>query len=132
MSEDKKVVRGEFICVVCPNGCPIDAEFTRGSDGASELLSFSGNGCPKGEAWIRQEIESPMRTIATSVPVRGGDMLLASVRTSAPIPLDKVDAVMEAARSAVLDAPVSIGQVVVRAPAGLDTDIIATRNVAAV
>lgn len=127
---DVKHVHGEFICVVCPNGCPIDAEFSKTTDGKSELISFSGNACPKGETWIKQEIESPMRTIATSVPVDGGDLLLASVRTNRPIPLDKVTAVMDEARRVRLTAPVHIGQVIISAPAGVDADIIATRNIA--
>lgn len=127
---DVRKMHGEFICVVCPNGCPIDAEFARMPDGRSELISSSGSACPKGEAWIKQEIESPMRTIATSVPVDGGDLLLASVRTNRPIPLDKVSAVMEETRRVRLAAPVRIGQVVISSPAGVDADIIATRNVA--
>jgi CxxC motif-containing protein len=70
-----------------------------------------------------------MRTIATSVPVEGGDCILASVRTARPIPLDKVRAVMDMLRDMTLEAPVRIGQVVANGPAGTDTEIVATRNV---
>lgn len=128
MSVAKKI-HGEFVCVVCPNGCTIDAEFERSDDGSSRLISFTGAKCPRGEAWIRQEIESPMRTIATSVMVEGGDYILASVRTNRPIPLDRVPAVMDAVRGITLSAPVEIGQVVLTNPADTYTDIIATRNV---
>ena len=130
MNNAEQHVRGEFICVVCPNGCAIDAEFVKGPP--PRLIAFSGAACKRGEAWILQEIEQPMRTIASNVLVRGGDCINASVRTSKPIPLDAVPAVMEAVRGVVLTAPVHIGQVVVAAPAGTDTDIIATRNVAAI
>lgn len=122
-------LQGEFICVVCPNGCALDVTFEKSGDGPSRVVSFTGAKCPRGEAWIKQEIESPMRTIATSVPVRNGDDLLASVRTNRPIPLAKVPAVMEAVRGVTLEAPVKIGQIVAANPAGADTEIIATRNV---
>lgn len=124
------VLRNEFVCVVCPNGCTIDAEFEPGTrETPPRLISFEGAKCARGEAWIRQEIESPMRTIATNVLVRGGDCINASVRTSRPIPLHAVLDVMAALRDVVLDAPVAIGRVVLKNPAGTDTDIIATRNV---
>ncbi len=61
--------------------------------------------------------------------VGGGDALLASVRTNQPIPLDKVQAVVEAIHKITLEAPVEIGQIVAANPAGTDTEIVATRNV---
>lgn len=123
-------ISGEFLCVLCPNGCSIDASFYKGPPPV--LVSFEGAKCKKGEDWIRQEIEEPMRTVPTSVLVNHGDYICASVRTSKPIPLDKVHAVMDALRGISLEAPVRIGQVVASNPAGTDTDIIATRNVARV
>ena len=123
----EQLVRGEFICVVCPNGCAIDAEFVKGLP--PRLVSASGAECKRGKAWIEQEIEQPMRAIASNVPVVGGDCINASVRTNRPIPLDKIQDVMAAIRSQTLVAPVSIGHVVIANPAGADTDIIVTRNV---
>ena len=126
-------LRNEFVCVVCPNGCTIDAEFEPAgpsSAGAPKLIAFQGARCARGEAWIKQEIESPMRTIATSVLVKGGDYISTSVRTERPIPLAAVPEVMASLRGVVLDAPVKIGQVVLTNPAGTETDIIATRDVA--
>jgi CxxC motif-containing protein len=124
-----ETITGEFICVVCPNGCALDAVFEKVADGPSRLVSFTGAKCPRGEAWIKQEIESPMRTIATSVMVTGGEDLLASVRTNRPIPLGKIPAVMTVLRGITLEAPVKIGQIVAENPARTDTEIIATRNV---
>lgn len=125
-----KTIRGEFLCVVCPNGCFIEAEYAEGHP--ATLLSLAGNRCARGKEWVRQEIGNPMRTIATSVPVRGGDFLLASVRTKTPIPLEKVEAVMKELRQLTLDAPLRIGQTALKNPAGTDTEIIVTREVEAV
>ena len=119
---------GEFTCVVCPSGCFIEAEFTEHHP--PKLKSFSGARCEKGETWIKQEIENPMRTFATSLSVRGGDFESVSLRTSRAIPREKIFEVMAAIRVlGTLDAPLDIGQVVLKSPAGMDTEIIATRKV---
>lgn len=119
-------MKGEFICVVCPNGCTIDAEF---SAKPPSLISAEGYACDRGLSWIRQEIENPMRTIASSVLVRNGNFLAASVRTRTPIPLEKVRDVMEEIRGHRIDAPVRIGEVLIPDVAGTGVDIIATRDV---
>lgn len=118
---------GEFLCVLCPNGCSIDAEFTE--DKPPKLISFTGAKCMRGRTWIRQEIEHPLRTISTSVPVQNGDMICASVRTDKPIPLEKVMEVMAEIRHLCPQAPVAIGEVLLDCPAGTDAKIVVTRNV---
>ena len=117
----------EFTCVVCPNGCPIVADVD--DDETPVVTRLQGKACKRGEAWARQEVENLLRTIASNVPVRGGDFSLASVRTNRPIPLAKIPKVMEAIRAVSLDAPVRIGDVVIRSPAGCDAEIVATRDV---
>ena len=120
---------GEFICIVCPNGCFIETEYEACDSGAQKLLSIKGNGCPRGETWVIQDLENPMRTISTSVSVKNGDFLLASVRTTTPIPLAKVRAVVAELRGKRLSAPLHIGDVIAEKPAGADTEIIVTREV---
>jgi CxxC motif-containing protein len=127
MNAGAEIISGEFVCVVCPNGCAIDAKFVKGPPPV--LISSLGEGCPRGNMWIRREIESPRRTVTTSVPVKGGDYICASVRTEDPVPLERVWDVIEALRDVELDAPVSIGQIVMTGPAGVSTTVIATRNV---
>lgn len=117
----------ELICVVCPNGCQLSVEI--GDDSAPTVTSVSGHACPRGDTWARQEVENPLRTIASSIVVRGGSMPLASVRTDGPIPLSKIAPVMEVIRKVSVDAPVRIGDVVLDGPADTDCRIIVTRNV---
>ncbi|MDR1885551.1 MAG: DUF1667 domain-containing protein [Synergistaceae bacterium] len=124
------IVRGEFICVVCPRGCAIDAEFERSP--RPRLISSVGHGCFRGEMWVEREIEFPMRTIATSVSVWGGDCLCASVRTCSPVPLEDVRFVMGELRGVSLDAPVLMGDEVmtIQTPRGdAPVTVIATRSV---
>ena len=117
----------EFTCVICPAGCFIEAELS--GDTPAKLKSLSGNRCEKGETWVRQEIENPMRTVSGSVTVYNGDFICASVRTKNPIPLAKIPGVMSEIRKLRLEAPLSIGDVLLVNPAGANTEIIVTRAV---
>lgn len=113
-----------YTCILCPSGCDMELELN-----GKEILSLKGNRCPKGAEYARQEITNPMRNIATSVSVEGGDYLLASVRLSGPIPKDRIFDVMEEIRDVRLKAPVHIGQPVISNVLGLGRDVVATREV---
>jgi len=123
----------ELTCVRCPNGCTIIVELDENGKilvDAEGNLAIEGSVCKLGDEWTKQEVENPMRTIASSIPVEDGDWLMVSVRTSRPIPLGKIFDVMEEIRKKTLIAPVTLGDVIIANPAGTDTDIIATRDVA--
>ena len=78
-----------FTCIICPNGCEITAEYE-----GDTVYAVQGAACPKGDAYVRQELTDPQRNIATSVLVEGGELPLASVRLSHPIPKKEIFRVM--------------------------------------
>ncbi|OGR24908.1 MAG: molybdopterin oxidoreductase [Desulfobacterales bacterium RIFOXYA12_FULL_46_15] len=121
-------MKKNLVCIVCPNGC--DAEVMMEDGQEIKILSIDGCTCDKGKEWVVQELTSPMRTIASGIPVEHGDFKLVSVRTDAPIPLGKIFEVMTVIRHKKLKAPVAIGDILVPNPAGTACNIIATRNVA--
>ena len=43
-----------FTCIVCPNGCEIEAEYKGG-----RVLAIAGNLCPKGVTYVTQELVDP-------------------------------------------------------------------------
>ena len=114
-----------FTCIVCPNGCEIDAEYE-----GSRVISVTGNLCPKGKTYVTQELVDPRRTIATSMRVDGGELPLASVRLTSPIPKDRIFDVMAEINRHSLTAPVAIGDVALSNILGLGSDVIVTKNVA--
>ena len=113
-----------FTCIVCPNGCDIEAEYE-----GTEVLSVTGNLCPKGKTYVVQELVDPRRTIASSVRVTGGTLPLASVRLTQPIPKDRIFDVMRVINEVTLTAPTHIGEVVIKNILGLDSDVIMTKNI---
>jgi CxxC motif-containing protein len=78
-----------------------------------EIVSVSGASCPKGDAYVRQEITYPRRTIASSVLVRGGTLPLVSVRLDRPVPKNRLFDVMKEIRKTELNAPVKSGTCVI-------------------
>ncbi len=120
-------MKKQYTCIICPNGCEIEAEMENG-----KICSITGHVCPRGEEYVRQELTAPRRTIASSVLVRGGVLPLASVRLTAPIPKDMIFPVMEEIRKIVLTAPVKAGTIALHHVCGLDSDVLITKNVAAV
>ena len=113
-----------FTCIVCPNGCEIEAEYE-----GTQVLSVTGNLCPKGKSYVTQELVDPRRTIATSVRVLNGTLPLASVRLTSPVPKDRIFDVMTEINRQTISAPVSIGDVVIRDILGLGSDVIVTKNI---
>lgn len=111
-------------CIICPNGCELEIAYE-----GDQILSVTGNKCPKGAEYAEQEIKNPMRTIASSVNLEGGFMPLVSVRVNGPIPKAKIMDVMEVIRKTTVTAPVKIGDVVIADVLGLGVDVVATRNV---
>ena len=107
-----------FTCIICPNGCEITAEYE-----GDTVYAVRGATCPKGDAYVRQELTDPQRNIATSVLVEGGEL---------PLAISKKDIfrVMEVINTVRLQAPTAVGQVALADVCGLGADVIVTKNVA--
>ncbi len=116
-----------FTCIMCPRGCELSVEYQE--DKTKDHIKVSGNFCPKGKDYAVQELIDPKRNIASSVLVEGGELPLASVRLTNPIPKDRIFPVMEEIRKVKVQAPVKIGQVVISDVLGLGSDVIITKDV---
>ncbi len=114
----------KYTCIICPNGCEIEAEIENG-----EILAVKGATCPKGEAYVRQEVTAPQRNIATSILVKNGELPLASVRLTKAIPRERIFDAMQVIRTVAVEAPVQAGTVVVEKILGYDSDVIVTKSV---
>ncbi len=109
-------MKKQFTCIVCPNGCEIEAEVENG-----QVISVTGHTCPRGEQYVRQEL--------TAVLVKGGELPVTSVRLTKAVPKDMIFPVMDEIRKVVLTAPVKAGTIVLHNVCGLDSDVMVTKNV---
>ena len=117
-------MKRNLICISCPIGCPIEVEL----NDAGEVVNVTGNTCPRGAAYARTEVTHPVRSLTSSVKVVGGVHPVVPVKTSAPIPKEKMFDCMQVINGVTLQAPVAIGDVVVKDICGLGVDIVATNN----
>jgi CxxC motif-containing protein len=113
----------ELTCIVCPNGCHLRVEEKDGE------LRVSGNRCPRGEAFGKQEVTRPMRTLCTTVRTAFAEVPVLPVRLSGEIPKDRMMDVMEAVRHVEVKTRLGSGDVVVKNVLGLGVDVIATSNI---
>lgn len=114
----------EFPCIACPLGCVLRVEHREGT-----ALQVRGFRCARGEAYAHEELFSPRRILTTSVKVEGGDYPVVSVRTDRPIPKELMRAMVEELRKFVVQAPVSLGQVLWADALGTGANVVATRAV---
>lgn len=116
-------MKKEMICVNCPVGCHLVVEVEDGN-----VLSVTGNRCPKGEAYGRQECIQPMRYLTTTVRIHGAIHRVLPVISEKEIPLEVMQSAMEEVRKIEVEAPVHEGDVVLDNLAGTGVKLIASRS----
>ena len=111
-------------CINCPVGCRMQVILSE----SGEFVSVSGNTCPRGSAYAKQECTLPERMITAVIPVAGSRTPL-SVKTSLPVPKSMIPQIMEAVSSVSVSAPVRLGDVIISNVLQTGSDIVATRNI---
>lgn len=119
MAVEKKILN----CITCPIGCEITAELTDGV-----ITSITGNSCPRGEKYTKEELTAPRRMLTSTVQVEGGKMPLLPVVSAQTLPKEKIIACAKALRSVKVEAPIKEGAVVCENILGLGVNIIASRD----
>lgn len=111
-----------MVCLRCPIGCRLTVVSISGA-----VLSVTGNQCPRGREYAEEETASPRRILTTTVRVLGSDRELVSVKTAAPIPRDKIPAVMDLLRTLKIKAPIAAGEVLVEDAAQTGIAVVTTQ-----
>ena len=94
-------------------------------------VKVSGNTCPRGAKYGKEEVVCPKRMVTSVVRVEGGDVAMLSVKTKDAIEKSKIFDALDALKGVSVNAPVKIGDVVVKDVLGTGVDFIATKNVSA-
>ncbi|MBN1652337.1 MAG: DUF1667 domain-containing protein [Deltaproteobacteria bacterium] len=115
-----------FICIRCPMGCPLRLEHE-----GEKIIEVSGNECKRGAKYARQEFSEPRRELSTTVAVVNGRWERLPVKTTIAVHKERVlEAAREIHRLLPVQAPVQIGQVLIRDLLGEPgLDVVATRSV---
>lgn len=114
-------MKRNLTCIICPRGCALTAQI------CGEAVTVTGHSCPRGEEYAINECLHPVRTVTATVRVRNRRDTMVSVKTETPVPKDQMMAVMTALRKTSVNAPVSIGDVVLENVCG--SRIIVTKDI---
>lgn len=110
----------EFVCTTCPNGCTLQIDDIN--------LTVSGNKCPRGETFAKQELTCPKRTICSSVKTTVPFFPVVSVKTNGEVDKKLIMKITNELSKIVINRPLPIGSVVVKNILGTGVDIITTKD----
>lgn len=112
----------QLICIACPRGCRLSVRIEDNGDNppAAQNIEVSGNNCPKGILYGKQEVICPMRTLTTTVacklpsnkPSSDERHIRLPVKTGCEIPLKDMSMTIKKIRGILITEPVSCGDIV--------------------
>ena len=113
----------EVTCVLCPMGCKALVTI----EGRNKIRVENVE-CQRGREYAVTELKAPKRDFFTTVRVRGARIPVCPVRTTRPIPKERINECNYALAKVVLQAPIRAGQTIVKNFLGLGVDVVATRD----
>ncbi len=111
-------MKKELTCIVCPMGCRLTVTLN-----GNEVTEISGNTCPRGAEYAKNECTNPTRMLTTTAPCGEG---VVPVKTRTPVPKNMLFKCMEEINSLKLHLPVYAGDVIIENILGTGVDIIAS------
>lgn len=114
-------MKKNLVCICCPRGCNLIYD--------SDTNTISGNFCLKGKEYGLQEVTSPQRTITSLIRVTNRKDTMLSIKTSNPIPKEKIFEFQNELLKIHVNAPVEIGQIIAKNILNLNIDIVATKRI---
>ena len=110
----------ELICIVCPRGCHLSVD---------DELNVTGNFCPRGAIYAKNELTHPTRTLTTTVRIISKEEVALPVKSDNPLPKEKIFDAMELINKTCVKAPIKIGDIIIKNIFGLDVNIVATKDI---
>jgi CxxC motif-containing protein len=98
----------ELVCIACPMACRLTVSTTRGGE-----VNVTGNRCPRGELYGREEVLAPRRILTAVVPTDSAHFPCAPVRTDRAIGRAMVSALLRELYARRVSLPVRQGQVLI-------------------
>lgn len=117
--------RKEITCIACPIGCRLLVERDQSKESG---YSVSGNQCKRGEVYGIKERTNPTRIITSTVKIINVLLPRLPIKTDGSIPKDKIFDCMTEINKVVVEAPISVRDIIISDVLGTGVNIIATRD----
>lgn len=111
----------KLVCICCPKGCRLTVDEENG-------YAVTGNSCPRGEEYGKNEVRDPRRVITSTVRIDGAAYRRCPVRTSIAVPKALMFDIMKELEKADLKSGVKRGDVVIADILGTGADVIVTKD----
>ena len=109
------------ICITCPKGCHLTVDEDNG-------YAVTGNSCPRGAEYGKNELQHPARVITSTVRIIGAAGPRLPVKTDRPLPKEKMFQCMELLNGITALAPIHVGQVLAANILDTDVNIVASKS----
>ena len=113
----------DIVCIACPVGCRLVVRPNEGGE-----AEVTGNRCPKGEAYGREEIAAPKRTVTAVVRTDSADFPCAPVRTDRPLPRERTRELLAELGRMRVTLPVAAGAALLADWKGTGVTVLVTRS----
>lgn len=113
-------MKQEMICIVCPMGCHIAVD--------KETLEVTGNACPRGAVYGKEELTAPKRVVTSTVRIKNAIDNRCPVKTNGSIPKELNFECMNELKKIDLISPVKRGDVVIANIFNTGVDVVVTKD----
>lgn len=110
-----------LICITCPKGCHLTVDEDNG-------YTVTGNACPRGAVYGKNELQHPVRVITSTVKITGAAVPRLPVKTDKALPKEKMFACMSLLDGITVQSPVKVGQILAEHILDTDVNIVATKT----
>ncbi len=114
----------QMVCIVCPNGCALSVEEREGE------IAVTGNKCPKGVEYAKEELTNPKRTLTSTVATVFPERPVLPVRLTGAIPKGEIGNAMAQINKIVVERKLCCGDVIAKDFMAQGIDLIATDDLA--
>lgn len=117
-------MKKDMICISCPMGCRISAEWEIDSD-----ITVSGNKCQRGVIYGQEEILSPRRVVTATIDINSTWLNRLPVMTTGTVPKGIIDSLLNKIYKMHLETPIARDDIIIQNIDDTGIDLIATRTV---
>jgi len=111
----------EFTCIICPNGCHVTID---------DNGNITGNGCPRGLAYVKQESTHPLRTVTSTCKVVGSNKCrVVPCKTETAIPKERIFDCMKEIKKVEVKLPIKLHQILIEDVCETGVNVIATKGI---
>ncbi|MGL4999046.1 MAG: DUF1667 domain-containing protein [Cetobacterium sp.] len=111
-----------MICILCPIGCHLSIDIEND-------YKVTGNSCPKGEGYGKEELIAPKRVVTSIVRAYGGIHNMVPVKTDKSIPKELIFECMELLKNIKVQSPQKIGTIIFENILNTGANIVLTRDI---